>query len=149
MVIEGNAAYIPSEEFKTKIQQALDLLKEKAAVHYTSVTANVNKIRADDTSGTLVRRGVVDIARPTFDSPLEWLASVLVHEARHVSLFRENQEHSGKEAELECNRVQLEALRLTNAPLYLIVGLLAENGEHFDRNGDGKYTRRDDKLRTW
>jgi hypothetical protein len=149
MIIEGNAAFIPDEEFKAGIQQALDLLKEKAAVHYTSVTTYVDKIRADGVSGTFVRRAIVDIARPTFDYSLTWLASVLVHETRHISLFRSNQEYEGKEAELECNRVQLEALRLIGAPQHEIAGLLAQNGEHYDRDGDGKYTRRDDKLRTW
>jgi hypothetical protein len=149
MVIEGNAAYIPNEEFEAKVQQALDLLKEKAGTHYTSVTTYVDKIRADKASGAFVQRAIVDIARPTFDGPLEWLASVLVHETRHISLFREKLEHSGKEAELECNRVQLEALRLIGAPQYLIAGLLAEDGEHFDLDGDGKHTYKDDKLRTW
>lgn len=149
MIIEGNPAFIPDDEFTTKIQQALDLLKEKASVHYTAITTHVNKVRASDTSGAFVRRAIVDLARPTFDGPLEWLASVLVHETRHITLFREKQDHLGKEAELECNRVQLETLRSVGAPQYLILELLAETGEHFDVDGDGKYTHKDDKLRTW
>lgn len=149
MTIEGNAAFIPDPEFGQKIRSALDLLKEKAAANFASLTAVVDKIVAIDKSGADVYVSTVQIARPTFDSTLTWLASVLVHEAEHIAQRKAKKKWTGREAERECNRIQLETLRLLGAPENEIAYLLAQTGEHFDLNGDGKFNRKDYQLRTY
>lgn len=149
MVIEGNTRYIPDEEFKTKIQQALDLLKAKGGANYALVTTNAEKIEAHKKSGANVYKSAVQIARPTFDTSLTWLASVLVHESCHIVQHRTKKDFVGKEAEQECNNVQLEALRLIGAPQYEITYLFSQTGEHSDLDQDGKVTNKDYKLRDY
>lgn len=149
MTIEGNAAFIPDSEFKAKIQQSLDLLKAKAAVNYAAVTTNVEKIFAAEKTGADVYKAAVQIARKTFDSSLTWLASVLVHESQHIVLRKSKGKAFGVEAEKKCNAVQLETLRLIGAPPDEITYLLAQTGEHFDENGDGKFNEKDYELRDY
>lgn len=149
MTVEGNAAFIPDSEFKPKIQHSLDLLKQKAATNYATVTTNVNKIVAFDKSGADVYESVVQIARKTFDSSETWLASVLVHESFHIYQHKSKKKWTGTEAEQECNKIQLETLRLIGAPQEEITYLLAQTGEHFDENGDGKFNRKDYEQRDY
>jgi len=149
MTIEGNAAYIPDSEFKPKIQNSLDLLKTKAATNYATLTTNVNKIVAFEKSGSDVYESVVQIARKTFDSSETWLASVLIHESFHILQHKSKMKWTGKDAEQECNKIQLETLRLIGAPQNEITYMLAQTGEHFDENGDGKFDKKDYELRDY
>jgi predicted Zn-dependent protease len=149
MTVEGNAAFIPDAEFKPKIQSALDLLKNKAATYYAVVTNNANKIIAFEKSGSDVYEAAVQIARRTFDSSETWLASVLVHESNHIAQRKAKKKWTGKEAEQECNQIQLETLRLIGAPPNEITYMLAQTGEHFDENGDGKFNKKDYELRDY
>lgn len=149
MTVEGNAAFIPDSEFKTKIQESLDLLKAKAGANYAALTTNVGRITADEKSGSDVYKSTVQIARKTFDSSLTWLASVLVHESGHIAQYKAKKKWTGIEAEQECNRIQLETLRLTGAPQNEITYMLAQTGEHFDENGDGKFNEKDYELRDY
>jgi len=149
MTVEGNAAFIPDDEFKKGIQNALDLLKENAGANYAIVTANVNKIVAFDKSGSDVYKSMIQIARPTFNSSNTWLASVLVHESCHIVQHNTKKKWTGLEAEKECNKIQLETLRLIGAPQNEITYMLSQTGEHFDENGDGKFNKKDYELRDY
>jgi hypothetical protein len=149
MTVEGNAAFIPDDEFKKGIQPALDLLKEKAGANFAALSVNVNKIVADEKSGSDVYTSTVQIARKTFDSSETWLASVLVHESGHIAQHKAKKKWSGQEAEQECNKIQLETLRLIGAPANEITYMLAQTGEHFDENGDGKFNKKDYELRDY
>jgi hypothetical protein len=149
MTVEGNAAFIPDDKFKEKIQLALDLLKEKAGVNYANLTTNVNRIVAFEKSGADVYEANIQIAAPTFESSKEWLASVLVHECGHIVQFKAKKKWTGVEAETECNRIQLETLRLIGATPEEITYMLSQAGEHFDLNGDGKFNRKDYELRNY
>ena len=149
MIIEGNAAYIPDSEFKTKILEALTLLKDKSGASYAALTTNVDKIIADEKSGANVYKSIVQIARPTFDNSLTWLASVLIHESGHIAQHNAKQKWTGIEAEQECNRAQLETLRLIGASQHEIIYLLSQTGEHFDENQDGKFNKKDYELRDY
>lgn len=147
MIVEGNPAFIPDPEFKDKINLSLAMLKEKAAAGHALVASTVERIAADEKSGADVYRAEITLARPTFDASLTWLASVLVHETKHIVLHRAKEKHFGLEAEQKCNAVQLETLRMIGAPQHEIAYMLAQTGEHFDENGDGKFNRRDFDLR--
>lgn len=149
MTVEGNAAFIADAEFKPKIQTALDLLKNKAATNYAVVTNNAEKIVAFGKSGSDVYNSVIQIARKTFDSSETWLASVVVHESNHIAQYKAKKKWTGTEAERECNAIQLETLRLIGAPPHEITYLLAQTGEHFDENGDGKFNRKDYEQRDY
>jgi hypothetical protein len=149
MTVEGNAAFIPDDEFKTGIQAALDLLKEKAGANFAALSVNVDKIVADEKSGSDVYRSTVQIARKTFDYSETWLASVLVHESGHIAQHKAKKKWTGLDAEQECNKMQLETLRLIGAPANEITYLLAQTGDHFDENGDGKFNEKDYELRDY
>lgn len=149
MVIQGNAAYIPHEEFVKKIKEACILLRDKAGARYTTLYNNVIKIRAFSKSGADVSNSNVDIARSTFDASVTWLASVLIHEGHHIMQYKGKKEYYGTKAEQECNAVQLEVLRLIGAPPNEITHMLAQTGDHFDLNGDGVYDQKDYDLRKY
>ncbi len=147
MIIEGNARFIPDNEFRPKIQQALDLLKNKSSADHILVSAVVEKIRASGISGADYQDTIIKIARPTFETSLTWLASVLVHEAFHIAMFMTGKNPTGKSAEIKCNITQLYTLRCLNAPQHEISYLLSQKGDHSDINGDGKYDINDYLLR--
>ena len=148
-VIQGDAAYIPHEEFVKKIKEACILLRDKAGARYTTLYNNVIKIRAFSKSGADVSVSNIDIARRTFDASLTWLASVLIHESHHIMQYKAKKDYSGTAAEQECNAIQLEVLRLIGAPQSEITYMLSQTGNHFDLDGDGKYTKKDYEKRDW
>lgn len=148
-VIEGDAKYIASNVFKPKIEKCLELLKTKAGIYHSWIDSSVVKIRAFDKSGADVTKSSIDIAKTTFDASETWLASVLVHETKHIRQYKDKKDYYGQAAEKECNGVQLEVLRLIGAPQSEITYLLGQDGNHFDLNGDGVYDEKDYKLRNW
>lgn len=148
-VIEGNAEFIPDKDFKPKIEKCLTLLKSKAGTYHGWIDTNVVKIRAFSKSGADVAANSIDIAKLTFNASVTWLASVLVHETHHIRQYKDKKDYVGKDAELDCNKYQLEVLRLIGAPQSEISYLLKQDGNHFDLNGDGKYDEEDYRLRKW
>jgi hypothetical protein len=137
--------------FKTKIQQALDLLKSKASGAHTIVEANVGRIRAWDKSGTdiNVKPLTINIAKPTFDASLTWVASVLAHESMHAQQFNKKETYSGLESEKKCNAHQLVVLGQIGAPQSEITYMMSQTGDHFDENKDGKYDWKDYEKRKY
>ena len=149
MMILGNAAYIPHEDFVKKIKEACILLRDKAGSRYTTLYNNVLLIKANSRSGADITKSNIDIARKTFDASVTWLASVLIHEGIHIEQYKAGKDYSGQAAELACNKVQVEVLRQIGAPQSEISYLLAQDGMHFDLNGDGVYDWKDYLLRDY
>lgn len=147
MKILGDAAYIPHEEFVKKIKEACVLLRDKAGFRYTGIYNNVNLIKANAKSDADVSKNNIDIAKGTFDASLTWLASVLIHEGIPIEQYKAKKDYSGQAAEQACNLVQLEVLRAIGAPQSEITYMLAQDGMHFDLNGDGVYDWKDYQLR--
>lgn len=149
MMILGDAAYIPHEEFVKKIKEACCLLRDKAGARYTTLYNNVTLIKAYSKSGADVSKNNIDIGRATFDASVTWLASVLVHEGIHIKQYKAGEDYSGQAAEQACNLVQLEVLQAIGAPQTEITHMLAQDGMHFDLNGDGVYDWKDYDLRNY
>jgi hypothetical protein len=151
MVIKGDVNYISDPEFSKKIQKAMDLLQAKAAFAYGNLIGCVGKIRAFSKSGTDVyaKPITIDIAAPTFNASLTWLASVLAHESCHAAQFLCKMDYSGLESEKECNAFQLMVLRRIGAPESEITYLSSLTGDHFDLNKDGVYDQKDYDLRNY
>ena len=148
-IIEGNAAYIPVAEFRTKIQKCLSMLRQKAPQYYLWFKKYNLKIRAARASGANFDDNAIDIAKGTFDSTETWLASVIIHESIHFWQYRDGHYHAGKEAEVEANRYQLGVLQLIGAPHSEIVYMMSQDGGHADRNGDGVYDWKDYEDRNY
>jgi len=148
-VIEGNAAYIPQAEFRTKIQKCLNMLRTKAPQYYIWFKKYNLKLRAARASGANFDDGAIDIARATFDSTETWLASVIIHESIHFWQYRDGHYHAGTEAETEANRYQLGVLQLVGASQSEISYMMSQDGGHADRNGDGVYDWKDYEDRNY
>lgn len=149
MMILGDAAYISHEDFVKKIKEACVLLRDKAGSRYTTLYNNVKLIKANSRSGADITKSNIDIARKTFNASVTWLASVLIHEGIHIEQYKAGKDYSGQAAELACNKVQVEVLRQIGAPQSEISYLLAQDGMHFDLNGDGVYDWKDYLLRDY
>jgi hypothetical protein len=107
-----------TDTFKSWTQQALDLLKTKAAPEYAVVMANVWVIESVTAgSGMVVQEKRFKVGDITAYAPghpaaqqLIWYAGTIVHDANHSALFAAGKPHSGKEAEVACLTVQKAAL---------------------------------------
>lgn len=160
------SSHINDPEFTNKIQKALDLLSNKSNSHLLTIKTYTKIIQASAASGANFNASemTIEIARTTFDASLEWLASVLVHENHHIKLYKDTGKKFGdahkmadKKAalqvmineELECNRIQCEALRNVGGTEDEIKYLKAQKGDHFDVNKDGLYDSADYGSRTW
>lgn len=147
-IIEGNAAYIPVVDFRTKIQKCLDLLQAKAPQYFTWFKKYNLKIRAGAASGANFQDGAIDIAKKTFDSDETWLASVIIHESIHFWQLRDGHYSTNQSVnEVEANRYQLGVLQLLGAPQSIIDYMIRQDGGHADLNGDGVYDWKDYELR--
>ena len=148
-VIEGNAAYIPVADFRTKIQRCLDLLQSKAPQYFVWFNKYNIKLRAARASGANFKDSAIDIALDTFNASDTWLASVIIHEAIHFWQWKSKKYKAGEVAEVEANRYQLGVLQLVGAPASEITHMQKQDGKHFDLDGDGKYTEEDYRRRTY
>jgi hypothetical protein len=147
----SDSRHIRDPEFTGKITRAMQLLQRRAAGAYSTLNANVGRIRAHRHSGMDVRARppTITIARTTFDASLTWLASVLAHESMHSVQYKARRPHTGVEAEQECNQHQLSVLRQIGAPQSEINHMLNQTGTHFDVDGDGDYDWDDYRARNW
>ncbi|MGH7785079.1 MAG: hypothetical protein ACREO5_14725 [Candidatus Binatia bacterium] len=148
-VIEGNAAYIPIDDFRTKIQGCLDLLQSKAPTYTNWLTSYNLRIRAAAISGANFADTAIDIAAPTFNSTQTWVASVLVHESVHFWQYKSGKYKAGVVAEKEANRYQLNVLLLIGSSAEEIAYMRKQDGGHADLDGDGKYTESDYRKRKY
>ncbi len=152
---KDNLSIEGSRYFINQIENALALLKERSPEDLSVVQSHVGRIREHDHSGMNMFADVptIELARPTYAASVTWCASVLVHESWHMKLFREhpaNPSHwSGTPAEKACNQTQLATLRRIGAPQHEIDHLAAQDGTHWDANGDGVYDWRDYEDRDW
>ena len=160
------SSHITDPEFTNKIQKALDLLSSKSNSHLLTIKSYTKVIQAAANSGANFNASemTIEIARATFDASLEWLASVLVHENHHIKKYKDSGKKFGDahkmtdkkaalqvmiDEELECNRIQCEALRNVGGSEHEINYLKAQKGDHFDVNKDGLYDEKDYGSRTW
>lgn len=111
--IDGDEAFI------AHVEKALALLDDKAPESYADVLVNVVAIRqVDSYSGMCYDSGTYRVGEETAHAPgygeadqLVWLAGTIAHDGCHRERFVTGLEPSGRDAELACLGVQLEALR--------------------------------------
>ncbi len=129
IVIEG------SEDFITAIQEALDLLRERAPAWHAYVDQGLDKIKAVTEAygtGVWVHYRTFNISPKHVDAGPVWLAGIIVHEACHVRQFEAGQIYYGLEAERACLEIQLDLLTIINPDDSFQFGLpvLLENIEN-------------------
>lgn len=123
-----------SSDFVRRINEALALLLAKDTKGYQLVISNLNGITENKTGSS---NSFVDTATAiTYILPIDasnifWLASALVHESKHVELYRTGQTYWGTSAELVCIRLQTETMINIGGPQYLIDYLKSLDGTHW------------------
>ncbi len=114
MQIEGDAAFVDH------VETALDLIKQKAPTLYAGVLADVVMIRqVESFSGMCYDTGSYRVGEQTAHAPgastaqqVVWLAGTIVHDGCHRTRFVTGLPPSGRDAELACLELQVEALRM-------------------------------------
>jgi len=121
-----------SQLFRERTQEALSLLS--ATKTFLSVKLFLSAIREGRMSYLHVSWGKTTflVGYPTWQAPVIWYASGIVHEAGHGKLYREKRRRlfklhffnsgphwAGTEAERFCCRLQLAALSELGAPEYM------------------------------
>jgi hypothetical protein len=113
MQIDGDQAFIDH------VGSALDLVKRKAPDLYADVLANMVMIRqVDSVSGMCFNTGSYRVGDETAHPPgyakaqaVIWLAGTIVHDNCHRTRFVEGLPPSGRDAELACLKIQMQALK--------------------------------------
>ena len=104
--IEGAGAFV------LRIEEALDILKNRAPQWYAYSISGLTKIREvpeDEGAGVYLHTGVFSITPGHISPGVLWLASAMVHEACHVHRAATGLVPGGLTGERECLRVQIEA----------------------------------------
>lgn len=157
----ANIEILGSREFVRQVEDALELLQSDSPDAFAVVSRYICCIRQNGRSGMRA-----DADPPTFDfSPrsahysLTWCAGCIAHDAYHSKLYHDYREAhgepvpddawGGKVKESECNEFQLAALHDISAPEDEIKYLAAQDGSHFDLDGDGKRTWNDYRIQNW
>ena len=150
----GGVRVSGSRAFCNRTVAAMELLRTGAPADFATVCSVVALIEEADRSAAMVESGTVCIAAPTSGASPAWYASVLAHEAHHVTLYRTEGRHrvgnAVFEAEVECNRLQADVLRRVGGTAYELQWLASQStGRHPDVNGDGTYDWDDYRARKW
>ncbi len=104
--IEGSGAFV------LLIEEALDILKNRAPQWYAYSISGLTKIREvpeDEGAGVYLHTGTFSITPGHISPGVLWLASIIVHDACHVHRAATGLVPGGLTGERECLRVQIEA----------------------------------------
>lgn len=164
-VLSSNGIEISgTPRFAESVRRALSLLEEHASDSLAIVLRHVRRIEEGPRSGMDVYASVpcLSLGELTVAASPTWLAGAIVHDAFHAVQFFEHprfveggagsvpvEAWTGVAAEREANRVQLDVLRRLGAPAHELAYLEAQDGSHFDIDGDGRYTAADYAMRNW
>jgi hypothetical protein len=126
---------IGSSDFIQRINNALELLKNKDFEGY-SLAVNYLRIIEENTKPNTTNT-YVDVSTRTVQMlPIDsiniyWLASAIVHEARHVELYERKEIYYGTKGELDAIKLSIETLEKISGPKYLINYLKSLDGSHW------------------
>ena len=118
---------IGDDAFIAWTQQALSLIETRAPEAYKEVTASIKVIElVGSGSGIFVAEKRYAVGEETAHAPdydearqLIWYAGTIVHDAHHSALYSRGLQYTGKDAEVDCLKAQMAALRLlTDDPFF-------------------------------
>ena len=133
---------IGDDEFITKTQEALALIKEKSPKSYAIVTNYLSIIQRGEMSGIRSRAEppTFYVGLRTAESQLSWYASAIVHDAYHSKLYRDYRKRHGEPVPREvyaertgedaCLTAQENFLRDVDAPEFMLRHI--EDGRYVD-----------------
>jgi hypothetical protein len=150
-----------SEAFVRQTKDALKLLEAKAPSAYFTIEKCVGRIESAARSAMMARATppTYAVGDPTAFYSITWYAGTIAHDAIHCKQYWDYRKArgasvpadiwTGQAAELEAIRYQLWVMSAIGAPAHEMRHIRAQDGKHYDLNGDGKYSEEDVKLRKW
>jgi len=143
---------VGSEPFVGQVQDALTLIERHAPGDLKVIGRYVKRIEQHDRSGMDNYQDLptCQLTPSSALASVTWCAGCIAHEAHHSKLFHgPKYSYGGAEEELACNAFQQRVLERIGAPPSELAHLAAQDGGHFDLDGDGRYTWADYYKRTW
>lgn len=138
-----------------QLVEALQLLAQRAPAELDFVLQSTDRVAWGARSGAHGSSSEVSLHSWILDADLATLAAVLVHEATHLAVARGTPEHplgsvtdSTTNELLAIERERQALIRLGGSP-YRIRWLAAQDGTHWDVDGDGEHTWHDWELQDW
>ena len=141
---------VGSNRFATQIRLALNIIRTKSPDDFLLISKHVTRIEECERSGMDIRRSTCQLAPRTAYYSLTWCAASIAHEAHHGKLgCCASYSYGHAHEERACIDYQRAILERIGAPAWEIEYLATLDGNHFDTDGDGKYTWKDYKRRNW
>ncbi len=101
---------IGTPEYLVAARSQLDMIRERDPVSWKKVKENITKISLTGKTATYVVDGRIEVCwKPGYSN--EYSASQIVHEACHITQFKQGRYFSDEKAELECLKKQNNFLR--------------------------------------
>jgi hypothetical protein len=145
-----------TEVFRVSIMQGLVLLNLSAPKDFKLITNYVREIHEGKRTGVSYKdlNPAVYISIKSATSSVPWRASAIAHEAYHIKLYRDahnsyNDYKARVIAEETVIKYQRSVLDQVGGSRYELEYIDTVKGDHFDTNGDGKYTIEDWLQRDW
>lgn len=144
------------QAFMTRVAQSLLLLKMSAPSDFAMITNYLGGIRQGGRSGVnhRVKAPVISLSDKSAAPSLSWCASAIAHEAYHVKLYQDDHTaYKGFKRSVQSEgyviKYQKKVLRRVGGTAYELDYIDTVKYDHFDTNGDGKYTIEDWEMRDW
>lgn len=143
-----------SDSFKSSVNSALTLLKQKVPEVYDRVTRNIAIFRQATRSGMRAydEPPVFEIGDATSTATTTWFASAIAHDATHSMLYHDYLDAHpgatvpddiwiGKSAEVTCMQYQLSTLKQIGAPDYEVdyLAKLSDGSSNYWDNYGGRF----------
>jgi len=143
---------VGQEKFIQQVTKAMSLIQENAPDDLELIAKYLRRIEEHDHSGMDASREAptCQLAPASAYASVTWCAGCIAHEAYHSKLSQSPDYAYGLEQEEEeCMAYQLTVLQKIGAPRSELEHLAAQDGKHFDLDGDGEYTWSDYEKRRW
>jgi hypothetical protein len=131
--IYSDSKFISATEFTKKIETCLAILQKNTPECYKLFLEFDLSINAAKQSGANFKKNAIEIGPKTFESSIEWLASVIFHETYHFYQKREKTYDISQPTlqELEANAAQLIVLKYLGGSTEEINYLEKQDGTHW------------------
>jgi len=150
----GSIEIIGKSDYIGQVVSSLALLSNKAPEEFGLVLRYIGRIREWFQSGITVYEipPVFFMSRKVAFSSLTWGAGCIAHEAWHSKLYHEYKAshptevvpghiYHGQDIEMECNKIQISALRKMKAPESEIAWVGSLDGSHWNQGWGEEHLR--------
>ncbi len=138
--VQGSPAFI------TRTREAFVLLRKSPT--FQTIKKHIAIIKEGEHSGmhAQLARPTYEVGAATWKHSAMWFAGSIAHDGYHSQLYKEGKPWTGKQAEIECLKIQAQALKEMGADkgtIEYVVNLQA------NPTYQGEGTMEDYKKRTW